>query len=198
MGGTSEKIMAGPGDAPGLFFKTWLKAPLKTAAYGPSSHALALAMARAAMIGRDGPVIELGAGTGALTAALVERGVSPERLILFESDPAFAEVLEQRFPGARLVAGDAYAAPDTLGVTDAAAVISGLPLVQYAGRARFVVDCLDKLCRPGARFCQLTYMPSSPVPLSGLPGLEHHVSRTIWANFPPARVWSYWRAAPVR
>jgi len=38
---------------------------------------------------------------------------------------------------------------------------------------------------------QLTYMPSSPVPLSLLPGVEAEVTPTIWANFPPARVWSY-------
>ncbi len=192
MAGQVEKLRERD-DAPALFFRNWLKSPLKTAAYGPSSPALATAMARAARIGPDGPVIELGAGTGALTVALVEAGVTPDRLILFESNPAFVAVLEQRFPGARIVAGDAYAAAKELDVRDAAAVISGLPLVQYPGRAAYVIDCLDILCRPGARFCQLTYMPTSPVPLSELPGLAHEVSRTVWANFPPARVWSYWR-----
>lgn len=194
MGVPAEKLRV-RGDEPGLFFKTWLKAPLKTAAYGPSSPALASAMARAAKAGTDGPVIELGAGTGALTTALVESGVAPDRLILFESDPEFVAVLERRFPGARIVGGDAYAAPATLDVRDAVAVVSGLPLVQNPGRARYVVDCLDTLCRPAARFCQLTYLPGSPVPLADLPGLDHHVSKTIWANFPPARVWSYWRSA---
>lgn len=180
-------------DAAGLFFRSWLKAPLKVAAYGPSSRALARRMFEEARIGADGPVIELGAGTGALTAALVEGGVDPKRLVLYESLPEFVAVLTERFPGARIVSGDAYAAPVELDIDDAAAIVSGLPLVQYPPRAAYVTECLDRLCRPGARFCQITYMPSSPVPLKQLPGIAHRVSATIWGNFPPARVWSYWR-----
>lgn len=174
-----------------LFFRTWLKSPLKTAAYGPSSPALARAVAEAARPGREGPVVELGAGTGALTRALVHAGVAPERLILFESDPQFVASLRRSFPGARIVSGDAYDAPALLGAIGAAAIVSGLPLVQHPGRAAFLLDCLRTLGRPGARFVQLTYMRGSPVPLARLAGVESEVSSTVWRNFPPARVWSY-------
>jgi len=175
-----------------LFFRTWLRAPLKTAAYAPSSHSVARMMAAAARIGDDGPVVELGAGTGALTAGLVEGGVDPARLVLLEYDADFAAVLRSRYPTAQVIQGDAYAAPALLGEIGAAAIVSGLPLVQYADRARFVFDCLGVLGRPGARFAQLSYMVTSPVPLSRLPGVSHAVSPTVWANFPPARIWSYW------
>jgi len=175
------------------FFRTWLKAPLQVAAYGPSSPALARAVAAAARPGRDGLVIELGAGTGALTEALVEAGVTPERLVLLESDVGFADLLRRRYPRARVIGGNAYGVIDIPGLGGAASIVSGLPLVQVPAepRARFVIDCLTRLGRPGARFVQLTYMPSSPVPLSRLPGIGAEVSRTVWANFPPARVWSY-------
>jgi phosphatidylethanolamine/phosphatidyl-N-methylethanolamine N-methyltransferase len=164
------------------------------AAYGPSSPALARAVAVAAKVGRDGPVIELGAGTGALTDALVDEGVSPDRLVLFESDAGFADILRRRYPQARIIGGNAYGVVDIPGLGNAAAIVSGLPLVQVpaAPRAKFVIDCLRTLGRPGARFVQLTYMPASPVPLGLLHGIEADVSRTIWANFPPARVWSYY------
>lgn len=174
-----------------LFLRTWLKAPLKTAAYGPSSPALAREVARMAQPGQAGSVVELGAGTGALTQALVEAGVAPSRLILFESDAAFADMLRHRFPGARIIDGDAYRAPDLLGSIGASAIISGLPLVQHPRRAEFVLACLGRLAAPGARFVQLTYMPGSPVPLAGMPGVRALVSPTVWRNFPPARVWSY-------
>jgi len=175
------------------FFRTWLKAPLQVAAYGPSSPALSRAVAAASRSGRDGLVIELGAGTGALTDALVEAGVSPERLVLLESDEGFADILRRRYPRARIIGGNAYGVVDIPDLRDAASVVSGLPLVQVPAepRAKFVIDCLTTLGRPGARFVQLTYMPSSPVPLSLLPGVEAEVTPTIWANFPPARVWSY-------
>lgn len=188
----STRDFRAPGEAL-LFFRTWLRAPLKTAAYGPSSPALARAMAAAARPGSDGPVVELGAGTGALTAALVEAGVSPDRLILFEADPAFAAMLRDRFPGARIEGGDAYAAPARLGAIGAAAVVSGLPLIQMPAepRAAFVEQCLAEMARPGARFAQLTYMAGSPVPVERIAGIKAQVSPTIWRNFPPARVWSY-------
>jgi phosphatidylethanolamine/phosphatidyl-N-methylethanolamine N-methyltransferase len=174
-----------------LFLRTWLRAPLKTAAYGPSSPALAREVARMARPAESGPVVELGAGTGALTQALVEAGVAPSRLILFEADSGFAAMLERRFPGVGVIGGDAYRAPEALGPIGASAIVSGLPLVQHPGRARFVLDCLRTIARPGARFVQLTYMPGSPVPLRQIPDVEAQASRTVWRNFPPARVWAY-------
>lgn len=180
-----------------LFLRTWLKAPLKTAAYGPSSPALAREVARMARPGGSGPVVELGAGTGALTQALIEAGVAASRLILFESDRGFAAMLERRFAGAQIIGGDAYRAPDVLGAIGAAAIVSGLPLVQHPDRADYVLACLRRLARPGARFVQLTYLPGSPVPLGQMPDVEAQVSSTVWRNFPPARVWSYQlRASP--
>ena len=46
----------------------------------------------------DGPVIELGPGTGPVTEALVEHGVHPSRLVLVEFNPTFCQLLRQRFP----------------------------------------------------------------------------------------------------
>lgn len=180
-----------------LFFRTWLRAPLRTAALGPSSAGLGRVAAREANIGTRGPVIEFGAGTGALTAALVAEGVSCDRLILFESDPGFQAVLRRRFPGARVIGGDCYGGIDALDAENVAAFVSGLPIVQEPAdrRAAFVLSCLDRLGQPEARFVQLTYLPFSPVPGSLLPGISIRQSATVWANLPPARVFSYWRPA---
>ena len=41
----------------------------------------------------DGPVIELGPGTGPVTEALVERGIDPSRLVLVEFNPTFCRLL---------------------------------------------------------------------------------------------------------
>jgi phosphatidylethanolamine/phosphatidyl-N-methylethanolamine N-methyltransferase len=178
-----------------LFFKTWLKAPLKTAALSPSSVGLGQMAAKEACVSGNGPVVEFGVGTGALTEQLVAAGIAPERLILFESDPSFQDVLRARYPDAQVIGGDCYQAVKSFDLRDAEAFVSGLPLVQEAEDARsdFVLNCLDRMGRPSARFVQLTYLPVSPVPARLLPGVHIRRSPTVWANFPPARVFSYWR-----
>ena len=44
------------------------------------------------------PVLEIGAGTGAITQALLERGVSPERLFVIERDAELTAFLRNKFP----------------------------------------------------------------------------------------------------
>src|SRR5262245_23268902 len=113
------------------FFRAWMAAPLRTGAQLPSGRELAKAMAAAVDPDAPGVVVKLGSGTGAITAALVERGIAPERLILIEADPQFCELLRRRYPTARVVTGDAYDAPRMLrglGAGPIAAVVSGLPL----------------------------------------------------------------------
>ena len=59
------------------FIGSWIKKPLSMGAVTPSSKALARAMARYVDPDGDGPVIELGPGTGPVTEALIEHGVNP-------------------------------------------------------------------------------------------------------------------------
>jgi phosphatidylethanolamine/phosphatidyl-N-methylethanolamine N-methyltransferase len=91
-----------------LFFRSWIRqAPLRARAFKPSSADLARAMASHVDPSIPGPVVELGPGTGAVTRALVERGVDPARLTLVEADPAFCALLRRRWPTARVLQTDA-------------------------------------------------------------------------------------------
>src|SRR3546814_3954983 len=54
-----------------------------------------------------GAVIELGGGTGNVTAALLEAGVPPQDIAVVERDPVFARVIAARFPQVRVLQGDA-------------------------------------------------------------------------------------------
>lgn len=64
------------------FLRAWLGAPLRTGAQLPSSRRLARAMAIAVDPALAGKIVELGPGTGAVTRALIERGVDPARLVM--------------------------------------------------------------------------------------------------------------------
>jgi len=176
------------------FIRSWIERPLSIGAVTPSGKMLARTMARYVDPHSDGPVVELGPGTGPVTEALVQAGVAPSRLVLVEFNPAFCKILRARYPEATLVQGDAYSLRrllETLLLQPAAAVVSGLPLVTkpIRMRLRLIRDAFD-LMLPGAPFVQFTYSVASPLPRR-LGGFSVEASERIWMNIPPARVWVY-------
>jgi phosphatidylethanolamine/phosphatidyl-N-methylethanolamine N-methyltransferase len=179
------------------FIRSWIERPLTIGAVTPSSRILARTMARYVDPNSDGPVVELGPGTGPVTEALVQAGVAPSRLVLVEFNSSFCRILRARFPEATLVQGDAYSLRrllETLLLQPAAAVVSGLPLVTkpIKMRMRLIRDAFD-LMLPGAPFVQFTYSVASPLPRR-LGGFSVEASERIWMNLPPARVWVYRRS----
>ncbi|MEH3143911.1 MAG: phospholipid methyltransferase [Methylobacterium frigidaeris] len=178
------------------FLRSWFERPLVTGAVTPSGKMLARTMASYVDPQRPGPVIELGPGTGPVTDALVRRGISPDRLVLVEYNPDFCELLRRRFPGARVLRGDAYSLRDTLnGLLDepACATISSLPLFTkpLEQRLGLLGDAHD-LMHPDAPFIQFTYAVVPPIPARSS---SYTASRSnkVWLNLPPARVWVYRR-----
>jgi phosphatidylethanolamine/phosphatidyl-N-methylethanolamine N-methyltransferase len=177
------------------FFRNWFTQPALTGALSPSGRALARVMAGYVDPAAAGTVLELGPGTGPVTAALLARGVAPQRLRLIEFNADFVPLLERRFPGVTVMQGDAYAARRLVsGLLNAplAAVVSSLPLLNRPvdERTALVADCLA-MSAPGAPFVQFTYGLASPVPPGAVPGVTAAASARVWWNFPPARVWVY-------
>jgi phosphatidylethanolamine/phosphatidyl-N-methylethanolamine N-methyltransferase len=176
------------------FLRSWIEKPLHMGAVMPSSKLLARTMAEYVDPDSDGPVVELGPGTGAITNALIEHGVDQKRLVLVEYNPGFCALLRDRYPQARVVQGDAYALRASLGTAleaPASAVVSGLPLVTkpMLTRLKLMRDAFAALA-PRAPFVQFTYSVAPPIPKS-LPGVSTEASERIWMNLPPARVWVY-------
>jgi phosphatidylethanolamine/phosphatidyl-N-methylethanolamine N-methyltransferase len=179
------------------FIRSWIETPLATGAVMPSGKPLARAMAQHVDPQVSGPVIELGPGTGAVTAALVEQGIDPSRLVLVEFNPTFCRLLRTRYPEAAVIQGDAYRLKRLLGSLlrqPAAAVVSGLPLFNKPVRFRLrLLTEAFSLLAPGGPFVQFTYAVMSPIPRS-YAGASAQASKRIWFNLPPARVWVYRKA----
>jgi phosphatidylethanolamine/phosphatidyl-N-methylethanolamine N-methyltransferase len=176
------------------FLRSWIEKPLHMGAVMPSGKNLARTMAQYVDIESNGPVVELGPGTGAITSALVDHGVEQKRLVLVEYNPGFCALLRDRYPQATVVQGDAYDLRDTLWNVlraPASAVVSGLPLVTkpMLTRLKLIRDAFAALA-PSAPFVQFTYSVAPPIPKS-LPGVSTEASERIWMNLPPARVWVY-------
>ena len=120
----------------GHFFKGWIRNPLAMGAFAPSGKSLAKLMAKD--VGAGSRVIELGAGTGTVTEALLANGVAPSNLYVVERDPQFVKILERRFPRCHVIAADALALAlpfDAAGAFDF--VISGLPLLCFSPDKRY-------------------------------------------------------------
>jgi phosphatidylethanolamine/phosphatidyl-N-methylethanolamine N-methyltransferase len=175
------------------FIRGLIARPKNVGAIAPSSPALAKAIAREVDPKRPGPVLELGPGTGVVTEALIERGISEDRLVAIEYDREFTELVSRRFPKAKVLRGDAFQfAKLADGIVDQpyAAIISGLPLLNFPPETRraLIESALDHL-QPGAPYIQFSYGTRPSIP----PTDRYTVKRAavIWLNLPPARVWVY-------
>jgi phosphatidylethanolamine/phosphatidyl-N-methylethanolamine N-methyltransferase len=179
-----------------IFLREWAGNPLRTGAVSPSGRWLARAMAAEVDSNDEGPVIELGPGTGAFTKALIQRGVKPERLTLIEYNSDFCRLLAKRFPGVRIVKGDAYALKshlDALGAGPLSAIVTGLPLLSrpMARRIELIEAGVEALA-PGKPLVQFTYALQAPVPAQ--PGrFDVRRGKRVLFNLPPATTWIYSR-----
>jgi phosphatidylethanolamine/phosphatidyl-N-methylethanolamine N-methyltransferase len=81
-----------------LFMGQLARRPHQVVALAPSSRFLCAEMV-AELDPDGGPVIELGAGTGNITRAILGRGIAPEHLHSIEMNPEFCDRLRARFPG---------------------------------------------------------------------------------------------------
>ena len=110
-----------------------------------------------------------------------------------EFDPDFVRHNHARFPGVRVIQGDAFDLDHTLRGSPQlpySAIISGLPLLNFpvAMRRRLMDGALMRLA-PGAPFIQFSYGTKAPV--AAPPGYSVVRAAMVWANIPPARVWVY-------
>ncbi|WP_305788863.1 class I SAM-dependent methyltransferase [Symbioplanes lichenis] len=201
---TVDQRRDGPGHWSGEFLVSFLlefvRDPLTVGAVRPSGPALA--EVATAVVPRTGAptVVELGPGTGAFTGAIQRRLAGAGRHIAVELNPRLAAHLAARHPAVDVAVADAAALGDVLaarGVGRVDAVVSGLPWAAFGAQSQRdvlagVVAALD----PAGVFTTFAYVHARWAPparrlLRSLRSRfdEVVVSRTVWANVPPALVY---------
>ena len=177
------------------FLRAWLRAPQRVGGLAPSGPALAHLMT-AQINHLDGPVIELGPGTGVFTRALLNRGIPAHRLALIEADPILAAALVQHHSHLRVLNMDAAqlgGVPPLFGDERASAIVSGLPLLSIpaAQVTAILRGAFEGQLRADGAFYQFTYAPHCPVPNRILQQLDLEAVRIgiAWFNLPPALVY---------
>ncbi len=179
------------------FVRSMLRQPLKVGALSPSSRHLANTLVRGMKPGSR--VIELGAGTGAVTRAILDAGVRPGDLTLIEQNEEFAALLEKQFPDSNVVRANAvslrrYLDPDAEPVDF---VVSGLPLLLFPERTKLrILSQVFKSLREDGCLYQFTYGIGCPINRSTLKilGLKASLIDITMRNFPPAFTYRITRA----
>jgi phospholipid N-methyltransferase len=146
-----------------LMASRFLKHGTTIASFAPSSKYLAQATVRGIDFDSARCVVELGAGTGPITAELIRRVRPHTRLVIVELMPEFCERLRAKFPTADIVEGDAAHLDKLLadrGIGEVDHVLSGLPLPSFPADLRdSILASSGKVLAPGGSFRQLTNMP---------------------------------------
>jgi phospholipid N-methyltransferase len=184
----SDVFLASP---PVLFSRALIANPRAIGAACPSSLKLARTIADLVTPpDDDGLVLELGGGTGMVTAALLQRGVAPEKLVVVELDRLLARHLKKRFPDVAVIHGNAIKLCQLCNRYDRyiKTVVSSLPLLSLPVSAAAALGGeLQKMLGPDGSLIQYTYrLNNRPSPLAAY--LERISAQTVWCNLPPAKV----------
>jgi phospholipid N-methyltransferase len=172
-----------------LFFSKFLRQGTAIASFVPSSASLSRAVVEGIPFARTRSVVELGAGTGPITAELLRRLPPAARLLIVERDPDFCRRLRERFPGADIAQADAADLDRLLaerGLDTVDQVLCGLPLPSFAPAARdHILDVIRRRLSPASTFRQLTHLPWVYYQLYRRYFAEVRF-RLVVRNFPPA------------
>ena len=188
----ARKIIAALSDST-IFLREWFANPQGTGSVAPSSPQLGAAMARWLPRNPESYVLELGPGTGAVTDALLKRGLREDRLVAIEFNENLAKLLRKRFPRAHIIHGDAWRLDSLLAglpqpVESVGAVISSLPLLNFPKeKADALAQKIRTVLEPRGRYVQYSYHIVSDRSRGG-EDFRLLASKIVWLNFPPARV----------
>ena len=146
-----------------LMLKKFWQKGTSIASFAPSSRFMARAMLKGIDFDSAKCIVELGAGTGPVTAELVRRVQPHTKLMVVELDPDMCARLKSKFPHVDAVNGDAGHMERLLaerGITQVDHVISELPLPSFPGPLReTIMSTAARMLASGGTFRQLTVMP---------------------------------------
>lgn len=148
-------------------------------------------MASLAKIDSERITIELGPGTGSITAQLLKSGLPQKNLYCVEFDPKMCEIIKRKFPEINVINSSA----ENLGELFAGksrnicAIVSSLPLLSLPKSVseKILSECQNILPQ-GARFIQFTYNLNRAPDEVGFTKMRPVECAKVYANLPPARV----------
>jgi len=178
-----------------LFFRRWLANPRQLGTLAPISAKLSMLAAKEALSHYEAgtPVVEIGAGTGRLTRALLRQGIRPQDLTVVELDGEMCAFLRASLPHIHVIEGDANHLADLVPpeiCQKVEVVVSAIPLMYLDENVRkSLIGAAFSTLRPGGKIVHVTYNPGSP--LRFWSHIRQDRVAATWFNLPPGFVWQF-------
>jgi phosphatidylethanolamine/phosphatidyl-N-methylethanolamine N-methyltransferase len=184
-----------------LFVKEFVRHPKQVASVVPSSRFVLRRIVEAAQVNQASTVVELGAGTGGTTRALLDAMRPEARLLSIEINPRFHAHL-RRTDDQRLLAhlGTADQLEETLagyGLKQPEAIISGIPFsaMDQALGSR-ILETIASQLGVGGRF--VAYQISTRVVELARPFFPSPHVEVVYLNVPPLRIFRWTKPACIQ
>ncbi|MCF7764512.1 MAG: methyltransferase [Verrucomicrobia bacterium] len=182
------------------FLRAFIRKPCSVGALSPSSPALALAMVTGLGLHRAETVVELGPGTGAITAPILNRIGPKTTFFALEVDASYTQRLQLRFPKLSVYNDSAERVKKYLEVHNkqkACCIISGLPWASLDSgiQNRIMSSVIATLGTDGVfttfAYLHARWMPQARKYRRNLESLFNRVdiSPVVWGNLPPAFIY---------
>lgn len=178
----------------GRFLKTYFKEKKQVGAVAPSSRFLVKRMCDKINFDQAKVIIELGPGTGVFTRELLKRSGPDTKIILFELNDTFIDLLRENFNDERLIvlhqsADELDQVLEEHGIQEVDAVLSSLPLAVIPNVVcNAILDKSYDALKKGGVYVQYQYSLNSKKLIKRLfPNLKLGF---VPANIPPAFVYT--------
>ena len=173
-----------------LFLFNFIKNPLRNASIIPSSKEASGAMMTGINWNEINTIVELGPGSGTFTREILARCKPETKIVLFELEPSYVELLRQKFGDrVNVIHASAHLFEDILKelkLPKADLIVSGLPfLARHLNHLIF--QSIQHQTDKGAIFRFFTYMP--PAMKIVYKGINLRKVAFVWKNVPP--LWVY-------
>lgn len=198
----STTIKSIASDESRLFFKQWLKSPMQLGTFAPISLKLAHLTASQLEVTNKTTIVEIGAGTGRLTRALLARGLNLDKLAMIELDPKMSDFLRNSLQHLykskaqpRVIQGNAEILSELIPIAwigKVDYVVSAIPLMYMdeTKRERIIQAALDILNPVTGSIYHVSYSPISPIKFMEGEILQKRAV-SLWGNMPPGFVWRF-------
>ncbi|MEI7694374.1 MAG: hypothetical protein WCI64_01825 [Chlorobium sp.] len=166
-----------------LFLKKYLQDPQSIGSVLPSSEFLAKAMFTSIKELDQVNIIEIGAGTGAIT-----KHISSLNPLLVEIDKEFCTLLRQNYPNLKTINGCAL--EQLQKVEQRFGLVLSIPLINNPFKASFI-PLIESLYNRGLLQWCVMYTYGINDPLGEVSFQSKSRKKFVVKNFPPASVWVY-------
>lgn len=173
------------------FWLECLRSPGSIGSIIPSSGTLSRSIAKEVFSCPPGQIIELGAGTGAITETLIDLSECVNKIVIIEKSIRLAEILRSKFFGIKIECCSA-AEIGKLDIDDAlpVTIISSIPFRSLKRQEKNeIVSAISNIHQKAKMFRLIQYSYLFSPPFSPPHGLRWRKGGVVFSNIPPARIW---------